>query len=562
MAVTKPKHLASLIVLAILSAGVTWCAPVIQSPGVVNAASYAASNLPNGSIAQGSMFVVFGTGLGPTPVQVVNSFPIPTSFGGTSIKVTVGGTTVDCLMIYTLATQVAAILPSNTPVGSGTLTLTFQGQASTAYQIKVVKSSFGIFTRNQAGSGPAILQNFVSQTELPVNSITSSARPGQVVILWGTGLGPVTGDEAGGALPGDLTADVQVLLGGRSIPVTYKGRSGCCAGLDQIVFTVPEGIQGCYVPLVVRVNGVVSNFTSIAISPQGGTCSDPLSFSSEDLQKIQSGGNLRAGSLFLSRSAIKFDLPILGSFQSRADIGSGAFNRFDQRLLEASGSIGGTSLIGSCMVVQSTDSTFDDPVDFQQLDAGPALTVTGPKGAKQLTKQVTGGYYGALGGGSNIPGGPPPEPDYLDPGTYTIQGPGGADVGAFTATVVVPQQLVWTNEAQITDVNRSSDLLVTWSGGDPSKEYVTIFGASGMDTTGEGDVVGSLFFCIERNSAGRFTVPSYVLQALPTSPVMSEVPTGLLAVGSGGEGNRFTASGLDYGTIQYSSTTLKSVNYK
>jgi len=157
---------------------------------------------------------------------------------------------------------------------------------------------------------------------------------------------------------------------------------------------------------------------------------------------------------------------------------------------------------------------------------------------------------------------PPPDPLYLDPGTYKINGTGGTDVGPFEASVVVPQPLVWTNEATTTDVNRNNDLLVTWSGGDPSKEYVTIFGASGIDVTGEGDAVGAIFFCIERNSAGRFTVPSYVLQALPVSAVISGSATGLLGVGSAGEGNRFTATGLDIGNLQYSTSTAKTVNYK
>ena len=55
--------------------------------------------------------------------------------GGTSVSVTVGSTTVSAPMYYTSATQVAALLPSNTPTGSGTLTVTYSGTASAAVAV-------------------------------------------------------------------------------------------------------------------------------------------------------------------------------------------------------------------------------------------------------------------------------------------------------------------------------------------------------------------------------------------------------------------------------------------
>ena len=55
---------------------------------------------------------------------------------------------------------------------------------------------------------------------------------------------------------------VEVYVGGKRADVTYRGRSGCCAGIDQIVFTVPQGVEGCYVPVVVKTGDVVSNFVN------------------------------------------------------------------------------------------------------------------------------------------------------------------------------------------------------------------------------------------------------------------------------------------------------------
>ena len=205
--------------------------PVIGDGGIVNGASFARVGLPNSAIAQGSIFAVFGTNMGPAQLVQVSSFPLPTSEGlaGTSISVTVGATTLNAIMLFTTANQVAAVLPSNTPVGTGTLTLTYNGLTSAPAPITVVQSSFGMFTLNQAGSGQAVIQNFNSQTDQPINLVSESVRPGQIITLWGTGLGPVEGDEAGQPLPGNLAnLDIHVWILGREAQIQYRGRSGCC----------------------------------------------------------------------------------------------------------------------------------------------------------------------------------------------------------------------------------------------------------------------------------------------------------------------------------------------
>src|SRR5262249_4835970 len=72
--------------------------PSVTKNGVLNAASYSIVGLPNSSIAQGSMFIVFGTKLGATSDLSTLSFPLPTTLLGTSVKVTVGSTSVDAIM--------------------------------------------------------------------------------------------------------------------------------------------------------------------------------------------------------------------------------------------------------------------------------------------------------------------------------------------------------------------------------------------------------------------------------------------------------------------------------
>lgn len=184
-------RLVRLTAFALICAAVMAAAPAITT--VYNGASWVPPGLPNSGIAQGSIFTLIGTGLGPSTLQEVQNYPLPTTQGlaGTTIQVKVGGVTENCIMIYTFATAVAAILPSATPIGAGTLTLSYQGGTS-SIAIQVLAANFGTFTLNEGGTGPGV----VTDANYNVITMINPAHPGQPLILWGTGLGAVTGDRS------------------------------------------------------------------------------------------------------------------------------------------------------------------------------------------------------------------------------------------------------------------------------------------------------------------------------------------------------------------------------
>ena len=545
--------------------------PVVNA--VLNNASYTLPGLPNSAIAQGSLMAIFGTGLGGSNAMTATTLPLTTNMGGTSVAVQAGGRTFNAPMVYTTAGQLGAILPSDAPTGNATLTVTYNGQTSAPRSFTVARSNFGIFTSNQAGSGPGAVQNVISGTEQPINAFNRPARPGQTVILWGTGLGPASTDVNIAA--GDLPINVEVLVGGRRANVTYKGRSGCCVGIDQLAFVVPEGVEGCFVPVVINVDGVVSNFASIAVARQGNACSDPTGFSAQDIESAQNTGNLRTGAVSLTRMNMSMNVPGSGSFSMKTDTGSAAFTRFnlDQLVRSQSGtsSEGFQVSPGACSVVtfrgEGEDTGPTDPIQATPLDAGPAITVRGPRGEKQLTKRAGSAelYLGELGGGGlsglpglpgNIPGLPQSQPDFLEPGSYMISAPGGSgpnSIGNFSVNFTMPQMVTWTNQSAVASgVSRSAGQQITWSGGDPST-YVSISGMS----TAQG--VAGMFICLERASAGQFTVPAYVLQTLPATTGDN---IGTLMVGGTSASQRFTARDLDAGYITASSVTQQSVTYR
>jgi uncharacterized protein (TIGR03437 family) len=167
------KRCVRLLAVSLLSAAIALAQPVIGG-SAVSSASYRTPGMPGSGVAQGSIFIIFGTGLGPTALVEATTFPLQTTLGGTSVSVTVGGAQQDAILLYTYSYAVAAILPSTTPVGSGTFTVTYNGQISAPAPIQVVASAFGIYTLNEQGSGQAI----ATDTNYNVNTIIHTFHPG------------------------------------------------------------------------------------------------------------------------------------------------------------------------------------------------------------------------------------------------------------------------------------------------------------------------------------------------------------------------------------------------
>ena len=472
-------------------------APALK--GVYHAASWAPPDLPNSGIAQGSIFTLTGTGLGPAALVQAQSYPLPAAQGlaGTSIQVTVGGVTEMCIMVYTVATQVAAILPSATPVGTGTLTLTYQGETG-SIAIQVLAANFGTFTLNEGGTGPGVI------TDTSYNPITmiNAAHPGDNLVLWGTGLGAVTGDETEPPIAVDLGTGVQVLVGDQPATVLYGGRSSS-PGLDQINFVVPPGVGvGCKTSIIVLVKGVTGNVTTTSIAPAGQTiCSDTTgSLTAANLQKAVTNGSLNMAGVAIARMGTGND-SLVGYF------GNLPLNSLIR-------SYGGSYLpsTGSCMAYEVQGSSvvdaLIDPIQPTYMDAGPSLSITGPGGTKTVpvttTSKISTGYYAAY---LAI------EPSvYIQPGDYTVSnGAGGANVGPFTWALTVPAAVVPTNIPA--SVDPTQNLTLNWTGSSPF-QVVGIFAYSGVLVSAPTSSY-TYIMCSADPSAGTFAIPAAILNLLP-----------------------------------------------
>ncbi|HEX4595103.1 MAG TPA: hypothetical protein VH157_12550 [Bryobacteraceae bacterium] len=545
----------------VLAASAVAQTPSVPANAILNSASYAYVGLPNSGIAQGSIFTMFGSNIGPASSPPL-SYPLQTNLGGVSIKVTSGGTVVDVIPIFVSPGQINAILPSSTPVGAGTLTVTYNSATSASTPIQVVANSFGIYARNSQGSGPGI----ITDANYKVLDLNSSAKPNDIDIIWGTGLGASAGDDATG--PPKQTdmpnLPLTVYVGAFKANVLYRGR-GCCNGEDQINFQIPAGVTGCHVPVVVQIGTVVSNFVTMPIATGGGTCSDPAGPSPTDLSNfLLNGGSFGSVSLTRSTNASPAIGPLPAS-TSTSDSGSAIFYKYTAQQLAQAQNPFQVLTIGACVVYTFTGqaATGGDPTKSIGLDAGTQITVNGPNGIKQLTQ------LGALGKGfysASLGGGTPPNatPLYLDAGSYAISGPGGADVGAFNLNLTMPPNLTWTNMSSVDTVVRANGQLITWTGGDPNGN-VSITGSSfklGSNPNGS-DAVGAIFICTAPDSAGQFTIPAPVLLSLPpSSSFMGFNIPGSLSISSATQPVKITATGLDYAYGSTSVSAGKGVTYQ
>lgn len=532
-------------------AAVAFAQPTITA--IENNYSYTPAGLPNSGIAQGAIFIVKGTNLGPTTLTN-QTFPLQTSISGVSATVTVGTTTVNLIPYYVWSDQLAFVLPSATPVGAGTLTVTVNG-TTVSSPITVVPSQFGLLNLNAQGSGPAAAEDLNFQYITPTNA----ANPGQEIVLWGSGLGAATGDETNTTTtPGTLTGTtpVEVWIGGQMATVIYAGRS-TYPGLDQVNVTVPSNVSGCFVSVYVQVGGAVSNSGTIAVAPAGTrTCSDANGFTATEIQNFYSKPDFRVGQIYIARfqpSIPIFPPPIL-PIPVALDNAAAAFVDYTQ----VQGWMAQNPLripsVGSCTVNTFTgDATNAVPVDPTKgtgLDAGP-LSIQGPVGS-QTIPEISKGFYGAnlSANTTTNPGGTP----YLNAGNYIVAARGGADVGAFSipASLTAPT-ITWnTNFSTIT---RGQDLKVTWSQAQPGSTVVIV----GVSTNA--NQIGAAFYCAaapDSTGAGTFTVPAGIIDALPVSTPGTGtgfvLPSGFLLIGTS-ETMRFQAPGLDAGYITFVNLT-------
>lgn len=227
---------------------------------VVNAASF-----KSGAVAPGEMIVLFGTGLGP---DALTTFAPPAA--NTAIATTLSGTRVlingiAAPIIYTSATQVAALTPYGVSGQTSTPVVVEYKSAQTApMPVTVAAASPAIFTAAGTGTGQAVAFNYdVGSGEYTLNSERAPAQVGSIIVFFATGEGvtnPLSVDGQIVTTPASgPSPSVAVHIGGSDSEVLYSGGVvGLATSIMQINARVPQIKGSKETSLKVLVNGIGS----------------------------------------------------------------------------------------------------------------------------------------------------------------------------------------------------------------------------------------------------------------------------------------------------------------
>jgi adhesin/invasin len=223
------------VTLVVIAAAPTPKPPTIT--GMVNAASF------QGTAASGNEILsLFGTNLTCSNSPQVRVDGVP--------AIVLGGT----------PTQLNWVAPNLTGRTSIQVQFACGGTVSAPFSLDVATVVPGIFMSAGTAQVAAYNQGFtLNGPAIPIPS-------GGVVMLFGTGFGPLAPPDANGLQ--SLTLPVTVSVGGAAAEVAFAGAAPGLPGVTQINVRIPPGLSGAAVPLTVASNGVpVPTTLTVAVGP-------------------------------------------------------------------------------------------------------------------------------------------------------------------------------------------------------------------------------------------------------------------------------------------------------
>ncbi|MDE3167229.1 MAG: hypothetical protein KGN36_15605 [Acidobacteriota bacterium] len=239
--------------------------PVIRS--VISASAYGAF----ASLAPATWMEIYGSNLANVTSRIwtgadFNGNQAPSALEGTTV--TIGGK--PAFLDYVSLTQVNAQVPSDVPTGPQPVVVTTPGGTSKAFTINVNQTEPGLLAPNalylSAGQYVAALFPDGVTFVLPPNAVggvpAARAKPGQTIIFYGVGFGPVTPNSPAGVIVSQanvLNANLQISFAGIPATVSFSGLTGGYLGLYQFNVVVPNVAPSDTVPVTFSLGGAAGN---------------------------------------------------------------------------------------------------------------------------------------------------------------------------------------------------------------------------------------------------------------------------------------------------------------
>jgi uncharacterized protein (TIGR03437 family) len=254
--------------------------PVIQ--GVFNAANY------QSSIASATWVAIKGSNLSSSTRAWADgdfiSGNLPTALD--DVKVTINNK--PAYVYFVSPGQINVLAPDDPTTGTAPVQVTNSLGVSNTVSVSKQSVSPALFNYSQLGGRYSVIQAAATYELIaPPGTFgqtvrTVPAAPGENLVLYATGLGPVLSGQATGQLvqgASATTTPVTVSIGNIQAQVQFAGLIG--AGLYQINVVVPALPSGD-APIVVSVNGIASGGQAFAPiqafpGPVGGQTTPPIS---------------------------------------------------------------------------------------------------------------------------------------------------------------------------------------------------------------------------------------------------------------------------------------------
>jgi uncharacterized protein (TIGR03437 family) len=205
-------------------------------PVVVNAASF----LPG--VCPGGIAIIFGQNLNNVGIDITApGIPLPDQLAGVSVYVNGIAAPLYSISSSNGQDQISFQVPFETATGQGAAQIDVVNQDTTT--ASVVVDSFtedpGIFTFN----GLAVAAHLNGSLVTPADP----AYPGETIVLYTTGLGPLSVDVADGYPPPSNTLantvdPLQALVNGEQCSVLFSGLAPGFVGVYQLNLTLPADL--------------------------------------------------------------------------------------------------------------------------------------------------------------------------------------------------------------------------------------------------------------------------------------------------------------------------------
>jgi uncharacterized protein (TIGR03437 family) len=246
-------------------------APAVSSSGIVSASAFGGFK----DVAPGSWIEIYGSNLASdtrswesSDFKGVNA---PTELDGTSVSIGRQAAFID----FISPAQVDALVPSNLGTGPQQITVKTAGGTTASVDITVNAVQPGLLAPPsfKIGGVQYAVALFSDGTyvlpEGAISGITSRpAKPGDEIVLYGVGFGPVTPNIPAGQIvqqSNALASSFEMSLGSLRVTPAYAGLAPNYVGLYQFNITVPSGAATGPVPLTFSVDGV-SGTQTLAIA--------------------------------------------------------------------------------------------------------------------------------------------------------------------------------------------------------------------------------------------------------------------------------------------------------